>query len=37
MAWLGCRSVRAQTSGFVFRELLSVGCVYLLDPAVPAL
>jgi len=28
MAWLECRSVRAQTSGFVFRELLSIGCVY---------
>ncbi len=28
MAWLEWRSVRAQTSGFVFRELLSVGYVY---------
>jgi hypothetical protein len=28
MAWLKCRSVRAQTSGFVFSELLSVEYVY---------
>jgi len=28
MAWLECRSVRAQTSGFVFRESLLVEYLY---------